>query len=36
MGHSGDGRDLTSNLCKYDLSNYILFYLIRVGQACDE
>ena len=27
MGHSGDGCDLTSTLCKYDLINCDLFLL---------
>ena len=24
-GHSGDGCDLASTLCKYDLRNFVLF-----------
>ena len=34
MGHSGDGCDLTSTLCKYDLRKGDLFVL--VGQGCYE
>ena len=33
-GHSGDGCDLASTLCKYDLSREIC--LFRVGQGCDD
>ena len=33
-GHSGDGCDLASTLCKYDLRKVELFFLI--GQGCDE
>ena len=31
MGHSGDGCDLASTLCKYDLRKGDLFW-----QGCDE
>ena len=31
-GHSGDGCDLASTLCKYDLRKGDLF----VGKGCDE
>ena len=34
--HSGDGCDLASILCKYNLSMGDLFVLGWVGQGCDE
>ena len=34
IGHSGDGCDLASTLCKYDLRRGDLFVL--AGQGCDE
>ena len=33
-GHSGDGCDLASTLCKYDLRKGDLFF--GVGQWCDK
>ena len=33
-GHSVDGCDMASTLCKYDLRKGDLF--VRVGQRCDE
>ena len=32
-GHSGDGCDFASTLCKHDLR---VIYLFWVGQGCDE
>ena len=34
MGHSGDGCDLTSTLCKYDLKKGDMF--VRSWAGCDE
>ena len=36
MGHSGDGCDLASTLCKYDLRKGNLFVLgwLRVRRVC--
>ena len=34
LGHSRDGCDLASILCKYDLRNVI--YLLILGQGCDD
>ena len=43
MGHSGDGCDLTSTLCRYDLRKSDLFVLswamvrrVRRGSNCSE
>ena len=33
-GHSGDGCDLASTLCKYDLKNSDVF--VEVGKGVDE
>ena len=33
-GHSGDGCDLASTLCRYDLRKCVYFFW--VGKGCDE
>ena len=36
MGNSGDGCDLASTLCKYDMRKGDLFIYSEFGQGCDE